>query len=113
MSKSLLLYDDDCGICTKFANFIARYFFISVVPLSNQSTMKRGISVIGERDYWKSFHMVRGEYWTTEDEAIIELFRNLPLGSFTNKVVQIPIFMKFSMFVLKYMQNARNLECKY
>ena len=112
MSQSLLLYDKDCGICTKFAKLIARYFSIVIVSLNDVSIKKRGIRAIGETKYWQSFHMLRGDHWTTEDEAIIELCRNLPFGTFTHKAIQIPVLMKLSMFILKYMQNTRKLECK-
>lgn len=111
MSKFLLLYDEDCGVCTKFAKIFARYFSILIVSLNDESIMERGINAIGKTKYWTSFHMLRGDHWSTEDEAIIELFRNLPFGSITHKAIQIPVLMKFSMFVLKFMQNTRKLEC--
>ena len=112
MSNSLLLYDNDCGICTKSARFMSKLFSIEIVPMNDRSMLVRGIDAIGESDYWRSFHVVTGDHWTTEDKAIIKLFRILPLGSFIHRVIQIPIFMKLSMLVLKYMQNTRKLECK-
>jgi hypothetical protein len=80
--------------------------------MNDQKIMNSGLKAIGEDDYWRSFHVVVGNRWTTEKNAVIELFKILPFGSITNKVIQIPFLMKFTMFVLKYMQNTRNTECK-
>ncbi len=106
-----LLYDDDCGICTKFAKFISRMISIPHIPMHEESAMKRGISLLGDEKYWASFHIVEGDTWTTESGSISALSRLLPFGSLIYRVVDLKPVMYLLMRVLKHMQEKRNQTC--
>ncbi len=112
MMSTSLLYDDDCGVCTIFAKGLNRLFSIHTMPMHQQSILKKGIKAIGEDEYWRSFHIVNGNKWTTEQDAIVELFKIVPLGSIPHRVIKLAPIMKYTMFVLKYLQNTRKLECE-
>ena len=106
-----LLFDDDCGICTQFAGFFSRLLKIPHIPLHNPSSMKKGIPLIGEETYWKSFHIVNGNIWVSEKEAIIALSSNFPFGNILSRIVALPPIITLCMIILRKMQIKRKLSC--
>jgi len=113
-SQTYLLYDDDCGICTKSAKFIGRLLHsrIKIIQMHIPEVMKLGLSKFDHEEYWTSFHIVKGDLWTSEKNAILELANHFPLNKFCRKIAELTPFMTFFMFLLKRAQEQRNAECK-
>ena len=111
---AIITYDDDCSICTKFAKII-RYVVgreTKVVNMSNPMILEEGIARIGHLQYWKSFHVVKGNKWYSESEAITELMRLLPLGKLMGQVAEAYPVKKFLTLLLHAFQRKRKHECK-
>ncbi len=109
----LLLFDDDCGICTKFARVIARLLSdVEVIRMSDERMMQIGIDVLGKEMYWRSFHVVRGDLWTSEGEAITELVSLFPLGKIWRSVMGVTPITRLSVQLLRHFQRRRKLECR-
>ena len=110
--EPLLLFDDDCGICTTYSHFISRLLGIRISAMHQSDLIKVGYSEIGEENYWKSFHVVINNKWYTEKGAIIALSSLFPLGRIVSKIVGLgPILFMFDK-LLKNMQMRRSLSCK-
>jgi predicted DCC family thiol-disulfide oxidoreductase YuxK len=111
-NKNILLYDDDCGICTKFSSVLGKILGTRVIlqPMHDEKIMAIGISSIGD-DYWQSFHIVQNGKWTTEAEAIHTLAGIFPFGEILQKVVKIPLVSSILMTFLHLFQRIRKQEC--
>lgn len=110
--EPLFLYDDDCGICTKVSHFIGRLLNVKIMKMHESKLMKEGYLVIGEENYWKSFHIVKNNEWFTEESAIIALSSLFPLGGMITKIASTrPILFLLSK-LLKNMQMQRDISCE-
>ena len=107
-----LLFDDDCGICTKFAKQISRFTKLRTVPMHNPTALSLGYERIGENEYWQSFHIIENGKWYTNSEAIINLSKHFPLGKLIHHVVKIPVVLWSLTKFLEQMKIRRKLECK-
>lgn len=112
-SHSYLLFDDDCGICTKFSKLLRRILpsSVAILPMHNPLVLSEGVEALGYEEYWTSFHMVVDQQWSTEAEAIIQLAGTLPLGSIWKLVASTPIILKPLLQLLRLMQKIRHTEC--
>ena len=107
-----LLFDDDCGICTKFSHWFKHLLGrrADLVPMHIPEVETMGMTRIPD-SYWTSFHVVIQGRWTTEGDAIIALAGLFPLGGLWSKLVSISPVHQFLMFVLRRMQATRKAEC--
>ncbi|OLS25127.1 MAG: hypothetical protein HeimC2_19990 [Candidatus Heimdallarchaeota archaeon LC_2] len=108
----ILLYDDDCGICTKFSKLIGRILpKLPIVPMHQKKIMTIGIQKMGKYTYWKSFHMVENGIWTTEDRAITQLASIFPLGKLLGFLTTVQPVKIILLKFLNLMQRRRQVEC--
>ena len=98
-------------MCNKAARIFRRTLGIPLKPMHDTDTMQAGIEKIGEEMYWKSFHIVDGDHWTSEEEAIKSLGGFFPMGKAVQLIIQVPPILKFLMFILRNMQQRRALQC--
>lgn len=111
--KLILLYDDDCGICTTYSKIIARLRpKLPILPMHNSKLIEVGTKKLGIETYWQSFHMISNGNWTTESEAITELARVFPLGNVLAKVTNVPPVKYLLLKFLNMMQRRRKIECQ-
>lgn len=108
----LFLYDDDCGICTKVSHFIGRLLNVKIMKMHESKLMKEGYLVIGEENYWKSFHIVKNNEWFTEEEALIALSSLFPLGGMITKIASTPPILFLLSKLLNNMQIRRDISCE-
>jgi len=108
-----LLFDDDCGICTKFSHFIKRLLGskVELIPMHIPQVEDLGMQHI-PRSYWNSFHIVENNHWTTESRAIVALAALFPFGSFLKQVASVKPIQELLMFILRRMQQQRKIECE-
>ena len=109
----ILLYDDDCGICTKYSKIIGRLRpLMPILPMHNEKLIAIGIAKIGIDKYWKSFHMITKGTWTTESEAITELAKVFPAGKILGKITTVQPVKYLLLKFLNIMQRKRKSECE-
>ena len=107
-----LLYDDDCGVCTKASRIFAILLNhkLRIIPMHRPWIEDEGMKRIPQ-DYWKSFHIIREGQWYTDGDAILQLAGLFPMGKVTMAIASIPpIFYVLTSF-LKSMQRRRKVEC--
>jgi predicted DCC family thiol-disulfide oxidoreductase YuxK len=112
--KVYLLYDDDCGICTKFAKTINRIFHksFSLIPMHNQRIIHYSNNIMNENEYWQSFHIIENLKWYTQDDAIQKLAENIPPGKILGLITQIKLVKLLLSNILIVMQKVRKSECQ-
>lgn len=107
-----ILYDDDCGICTKFSMFLKTIFpQHEFLAMHEPSILISGYETIGEKEYWHSFHIIKNGDWYTGGDAISELVRIFPLGKFLGMVVDIKFVKKSLVHLLNHFRRVRSQEC--
>ncbi|MHA2502209.1 MAG: DCC1-like thiol-disulfide oxidoreductase family protein [Candidatus Kariarchaeaceae archaeon] len=110
---NFVLYDDDCGICTKFSRILGKLLHrnTKILAMHTPYVEEEGMLAIPE-DYWKSFHVIKGGNWYTEGQAIIQLSTLFPLGRYLSQAVQVPFVYSVLTNLLILMQRKRQSECK-
>lgn len=109
---SFLLFDDDCGICTKFSKTIGVILRkkLIVVPMHNKIIEDIGIRNIGQ-SYWQSFHIVKNKVWSTQNNAITALAGLFPFGNYVQQVTLFPPIKYLLEQLLVFFQKTRKKEC--
>ena len=106
-----LLFDDDCSVCTRFAQIISKFLKgASIESMSKKKIEEEGLSTLGSI-YWNSFHVIKNGIWYSDKEAIVKLSSLFPLGRMWEKVTSVPIISFFLVNLLRYFQKMRKLAC--
>ena len=111
MTQSILLFDDDCGICTKVSSFISRLIGVPKIPMSDTRITELGVEALGFDMYWKSFHIYTNGNFSTEEGAILELAGLFPFGGIVKRVASFPPILSLLMRFLRTAQRIRKEEC--
>jgi hypothetical protein len=72
---------------------------------------REGIKSIGD-EYWNSFHVVKDGHWTSDNEAIVELFKLFPLSTVLVRILDVPVVRSVSEKLLNHFKRMRRFECK-
>ncbi|MCY3412600.1 MAG: DUF393 domain-containing protein [Candidatus Heimdallarchaeota archaeon] len=112
-NDSILLFDMDCGVCTSFSRFLHRLISIPIRPMQDPDYLELGKLLVGEEEFWKSFHIYRDSKIYTEQAAIIALAEEFPLSAIAGRVVRVPVILKFLNQVLRIMQQRRQQSCQW
>ena len=103
MSNYLLVYDSDCGPCSRFKgmiNILDRYKRIDFIPLIEADRIGF-LDQIPQSLRFKSFHLIspKGQIQSGED-AVIDLIELLPVGHAISKImISVPWGVQLIKFI--------------
>lgn len=105
MSNQVLVYDADCGPCTRFKDaisFLNRRKRIDFIPLI-EADRNGLLNQIPQSLRFKSFHLISpaGEIRSGED-AVIDLIKLLPVGNTISKII---VSAPFGIQMIKFIYS--------
>ena len=112
---NFLLYDNDCGICTKFAKLIQTVLGpkIKIQSMNNKEVLRAGEQIMSKELYWESFHVATNKKWLSGVDAIPHLASLFPLGSLWKKIITGKQVEKLFVQLFEYLRRKRNNNCHY
>ncbi|MDH5401256.1 MAG: DUF393 domain-containing protein [Candidatus Heimdallarchaeota archaeon] len=108
-----VLYDDDCGFCSKVAKTIENIFRKNIrsIAMGHPILQEKGYNIMGD-DFWYSFHFIKNSKWYTGVSGMIEISSLLPFGRIWKKLLQFPLISYLLLKMLTYFRFTRKQSCK-